>query len=332
MASPSAPSPLAWPLLALLAAVLAISGCAVRWDTPPAAIPTADDAERIRAQAVETSLVLAGALAPAGASAQEEALAEVLTAASRDAAAHADALGGRWTPPPRPDSSPSAPPAPQPGVLVGANAVEALIEAALEARSQAIEAQGSELAALLGSVALSRWSRAIDVSEALGDAADAQSETLDPVEAIPAGADPTALRLASLPQASAMTRALDAAGFGMEVLAARADGDERAALAARAQRLRASARAIADGAGLAGTTADPREIAYDVTTSLDSTVEQNAARIESELLAAWLVAGADAPAGARAVAWNAAAECLLVARGWGARLPGLPGLEPAVLP
>ncbi|TNU77301.1 hypothetical protein FH969_00590 [Miniimonas arenae] len=311
-----------------------LSGCGVRLDVPPPAIPTADAAEQARADAVATAdAIAAQATALAGLGVADPTLATQIAAGST---AQAGALGGTWTPPARPsasadpsddgasatDDATGAPTSADPTV----DLVNALVTGAAQARAGAGATSG-DTATLLGSIAVWRSLAAHQLASTL------PAETLTGIApTLPAGGtDLTAVGLSSLSGVDDLIRGLDAAAFGYETLAARTDDDARAAdWAARATALRRAGEAVASAADVSGTAADPREALYDVADLVALDPSAAAASLETEVAGLWLTA--PLPAGLRPAGVDAAVEALLRARELGplaaldspaAVLPGL---------
>lgn len=315
-----------------------LSGCGVRLDVPPPAIPTADAAEQARADAVATAdAIAAQATALAGLGVADPTLATQIAAGST---AQAGALGGTWTPPARPsasadpsddpsddgasaaDDATGAPTSADPTV----DLVNALVTGAAQARAGAGATSG-DTATLLGSIAVWRSLAAHQLASTL------PAETLTGVApTLPAGGiDLTAVGLSSLSDVDDLIRGLDAAAFGYETLAARTDDDARATdWAARATALRRAGEAVASAADVSGTAADPREALYDVADLVALDPSAAAASLETEVAGLWLTA--PLPAGLRPAGVDAAVQALLRARQLGplaaldspaAVLPGL---------
>lgn len=342
-----------------LAAALALSGCGVRLETPPPPIPSADAAEAARQDAATRSedlATLAGAALATGTGAADS-LADTLARVATDAKAHAGALGGVWTPPawattppgadevpaatPSQDSTPgggsvtagagtSASPSGSPAVVLGA-----LATASLAACGDAVVLEPADLARLLASICLAQDAAARALAAASGlDAPAPGARTV--VER--AAADPTPTEgppafpstLARGEDGLPLARSLDAAGYALEVAAARASGADRDALAGRAREHRAEARALVAAAGALGTPEDPRRAAYDLPEVDGATPGPAALAADAEtgVLAAWTATFGDAPVSARALVLAEMVTAAAAATGWGAppsTFPGLPG-------
>lgn len=295
--SPAAGLPVARITVAVMLLVLALTGCSVRLDTPPPPVPTPDDTEQARAalaEQTETLVTLADAAggeqgadqdgenadgSGQGTATDPEVAAELaaIAAASEEQLA---ALGGLWTPPPRPDD-----PSPTPTVQPTATPQDVLAALA-EASTQVQEAVGesfwdAETATLLASIAVYRDGALARLADALGTSAPTPPE--------PSGDLPAELTAASAP----LCRTLDGLGYVYEVQAARSDGDQRAQAATRAETNRALAEQVAVHGDYDGTADDPRQASYAVGEDLNETIT----RWQSELLPAWLaLIGPAAPA------------------------------------
>jgi len=277
--------------------VLALTGCSVRLDTPPPPVPTPDEAEQARsalAEQTETLLALAraaGGEQPAdqdgegadggdqGAATDPEVAAELAALATASEAQLA-ALGGLWTPPPRPDD-PSPTPAPEP-TATPQDVLAALTDAATPVQEAVGEPfWDAETATLLASIAVYRDGALVRLSDALGTNAPTLPE--------PAADLPAELGADSAP----LCRTLDGLGYAYEVQAARSDGDRRAQAVTRAEANRALAEQVAVHGGYDGTADDPRQASYAVGEDLSETI----GRWQGELLPAWLaLVGPAAPA------------------------------------
>lgn len=305
-----------------------LAGCGVRIDGPPPPVPSPSPAEMMRQAAAERAARLI-ALAEA-AEAADERHAEVLRGVAADSRTHLAALGGLWAPPdwatapptdasktPEPAGTTPAPwaPVPEPGPGT-ADVAHELAGAAEATCSDATAADDPDLVALLASICLAQRRAAGEAGAAAPDLPGGQVPEDQRDEAVTRA-------LAGTPEAADLVRALDAAGFALEVAAARADGGLRRSLAERAEAHRAGAERLAVAAGLPGTDADPRLAAYALG---DGGVDPG--RVEAEVLTAWAaVVGHTAGEGREAalLEMSGAADA---ARTWGAPdgpLPGLPG-------
>ncbi len=272
--------------------VLALTGCSVRLDSPPPEVPTADAAETVRAELAEsTETLITLARAAAGEEGGEDASAELLALADASAA-HLEALGGIWTPPPRPDD-PSPTPEPEP-TATGEEVLAALTEAAGQVQEALAEPLWEpDTATLLGSIAVYRDGALVRLAETIGSEAPAAPE--------PDGALPEQLDAGTAP----LCRTLDALGYAYEVQAARGSGDERDRAVARAEQSRALAEQVAVLAGYDGTADDPRQVSYAVGEDLSETI----GTWRAQLVPAWLTLIGPASAGDRSVllTWTRAA-------------------------
>lgn len=286
-----------------------LTGCGVRLDTTPPPIPTASPAEQARAAAVADALAIADAadaLLMAGLPASQRPAegtdpSELLAQIAAGSRAHAQVLGGEWTPPARPTPSDVPSPTREPEVSTIADLTSVLATTAAAAADGAAAAD-DDLATLLVSVSVWR-------SLAAGELA-ALDPTMDPTLAGPRdGVDLLALRLATLDGVDALARGLDAAAFGYETLAARTeDQGLRADWVARSVQLRRTGEVVATSAGISGTAADPREASYDVGALVAGDPTAAAATFETQLATLWI--GAPLPGSLRATAAGAALEAL----------------------
>lgn len=317
--------------------VASLAGCGLRLETPPPPLPSPGVAETAR-QGASTR---ADALATLARSAVGEgAVAAALGRVADDAAAHLATLGGVWTPPAWADEpdldasgSPTARASATPTASTAPTArarpedvLAAVVASALLTCADAVAVADPDLAALLASICLAQEDEGRDL------AAAAAAATPGPVRPAPTtDAAGLAEAVGAVDGALDLARALDAAGFALEVAAARATGADRDALAARAAEHRTQAHALVAAAGALGTPADPRRAAYDLGVADPAGALGPAAAVETDVLAAWAAVFGDAPATARAGVLDAMAEALLLAEGWGApssAFPGLPDLRP----
>ncbi len=277
--------------IAVLVLVLALTGCSVRLDTPPPAVPTPDATEQARAALAEQTATLVslaraargeeatGQSAPQADGPDVAAELEALATASEQQLA---ALGGLWTPPPRPDD-PSPTPAPQPTATP-----QDVLTALEEAAAQVQESVGDpvwdgDTATLLASIAVYRDGALARLSHALGTDAPAPAESATEL--------PTELTAASAP----LCRTLDGLGYAYEVQAARSDGEQRSQAVARAAQNRDLAEQVAVLGGYDGTAEDPRRASYAVGDDLSETI----VTWQSELLPGWLALVSPAAPGDR---------------------------------
>jgi hypothetical protein len=284
--------------------VLALTGCGVRLDTPPPALPSPGADETARQGAAERATAVA-ALAQEAATDAAGADVAVLDRIASDARAHADALGGVWAPPdwattagmptptPSPTSGPgetappvaptsTAQPAPAdpsdrtgpPAAPGAADVARALAASAERTCADAVAVEPADLASLLASICLAQRRGATALGDAVPDLAGTP------------GAEERAAALAAADlDALALSRALDAAGFALEVAAARSAGATRDDLVERAEDHRTTAELLLEAAGVLSTDEDPRRAAYDLE---DGRAEP--ADVESGVLAAWSAA------------------------------------------
>lgn len=310
-----------------VALTVLLTGCGVRIDGPPPALPSPSPAETMRQAAAERAeelIALAEAAAPL-APADEEVL-ERVAGDSRD---HLVALGGLWEPPewatpsPRASTGTIAEGSPTDGrsagpsagpVMEPAEVVRALAEAADAACADATGAEPADLAAVLASICLAQRR---SVAELRGSTPE-----------LPGAGQPEEEReqvlfsaLAGVPDAADLALALDSAGFALEVAAARAEPGTRSALAARAAWHREAAELLVQATGSVGTAADPRLAAYALGGAAVDTGE-----VEADVLSAWSAVVGDVRGDAREAVLLEMSRADDAARSWGAPHDPLPGL------
>jgi hypothetical protein len=337
--------------LALATAAL-LSGCGLRWETPPPTEPTPDAAETARRTAVDDALELADAAAGAATGAAEP-VAGVLALVGGTASTHVDALGGVYDSgidDPEPDATATAtataPPATPADVLTLLGA------AASRARAEARDAQDPGLARLLAAVAASRAQLTDRLAAALGTGApavDAPAEDAGDDSATPS-ATPTGTPSTAAPTSTpaptdpapaagsdlgrtelvALTLAEDRTGFGLEVAAARLSGDARTLARSSAGEHRAAATAWATAAGVAGTADDPRRVTYAVGPELtgEAGVPAFCAALLADLAGVHADAVLETSAGTadRTAAVDGVRAAAVEGLAWGAAPTALPGL------
>ncbi|WP_413450623.1 hypothetical protein AA0Y32_03160 [Georgenia phoenicis] len=290
---------------AALLVALTLTGCGVRLETPPPEVPTADAVEQARQDA---ALVAAQLRDAPGAASTDADVQEVLEVVGSASAEHAEALGGVWEPWPGagPDATayPQDPATPEPTATASPEEVlDLLEEGAATAREDALTHDG-ELGRLLASVAISRTWLATDLARALGT----EAERL-PAEPLPAPEPGTV--------DPATSRAVDAARYAFEVVAARSSGAQREAAVERAEQLARVAGAVAPEE-------DERDVAYDVSGATSERALAGAA--ELDVVGAY-VALLGTPAADREAVLSAASYAAGQARSWDTALPALPGLS-----
>lgn len=251
-------------LLAAAAAVLTLAGCgSLRLESEGPTADPPDPQQQLRQQLAVQTEQLSGLAAYAGQAADGD-VAALLAALVADLDVQLASLGGVWRPSSR-HLEPATPRGDAADVLAG------LQESAVAVEDAAIVSDG-ELAQLYAGLAVSRSLRADQLAVALGG----QPGVVEP--ALPTALDPTT--------SADLVRTLDALGEAWEVVAARSDGDVRAAAADTAAGWREQAQAVAALAGVADTPDDPREVSYDLdTTDLDAT----SAGLQADLMPSWLV-------------------------------------------
>lgn len=296
---------------AALLAALTLTGCGLRLETPPPEVPTADAVEQARQDAALVAAQLHDVAGAAAAAADVE-LGAVLTAVQAASTAHHEALGGVWEPwsgaGPEATAYPDAPTTPSPTPAATPQEVLDLLEqGAAAARADALDHDG-ELGRLLAAVAISRTWLAVDLGRAL---------SVEP-ERLPATPQPPPEPGAVDPQTS---RALDAARYAFEVVAARSSGPQRESAVTRAEQL-------ALVAGAVDPAEDEREVAYDVTGTADAGAPERALAGAAELdVVGAYVALLGTAAEDRETLLDAATYAAGQARSWDTALPALPGLS-----
>jgi len=297
-------------LLATLLVVLALAGCGVRAQTPPPPLPEPGPSEVARQETALAARRLAeGARLLADATVDER-LYAVLEQLSLDAEAHLAALGGVHEDGPAEEDDEEAPPVPTPDELLAELTGSA--DAALRA---AVSLEDGALAQLLVVVAGSRLLAAEDLARRAG-LERPRPAVLDAPTVRPEGVPGSRL--------AAMALAEDQARFGLELLAARSEGDRRERAAREAARHERASQAWADLAG-----SDPRRIAYALegADAPEADLRMLAARLESALVTGYAALVPEAAPGSRAELAALHLRAARAARGWGASLGPLPGLE-----
>jgi hypothetical protein len=325
---------------ALVVAALFAAGCGVRIEAPPPDLPTPDAAEVARQGAAQRAEALA---ADAGAAAEgaggDRA---VLGRVADDARVHVEALGGVWTPPawaspspgtpsPRassPAASSSTPSSPPPSA---ADVLAELSAAAAATCTDAVAVEPGDLATLLASICLAEAGASADLAAAAAlppPAAPAALATVGDADA-PGLPDGLLGALGPAEGTAALGRALDAAGFALEVAGARSASGARDAVARLAEDHRIDARAVLQAAGLLGGAEDPRRAAYDLPDAAGGGEDPSAAvaSVEEDVLAAWTSVLGELAGAARGQALTEMAAAAGRARAWGAAPAPLPGLE-----
>jgi hypothetical protein len=318
---------------ALIVAVLT-AGCGVRLESPPPDLPSPDAAEAARQGAASRAQAVA-LLAEAAVPAADAEVAGALGRVAADARTHVEELGGVWAPPAWATATPGPTPSggagtPSSTPPQGASAADVVADLAASAEitcADALAAGPADLAALLASMCLAQTGAAQDLAAAARLAAPATPTALAPAD--DPGALPEALlhEVGAAPGAAALGRALDAAGFALEVTAARTPGTQRGELADLAEAHRIEGRAVLAAAGVLGGTDDPRRAAYDLPDGMDTDPDAVVAVVEGDVLEAWTsivgLVGGEARAGALAE-MAAAADRARAGGGAPSPLPGLP--------
>ncbi|GEA88345.1 DUF4439 domain-containing protein [Cellulomonas cellasea] len=319
-------------LVGLLGAVLALSGCGLRLETPPPEPLVPDAVEVVRSRAVDDALALAAGAADltearAAAAAPEDALTPVLADLVAFSTAHAEQLGGVYDSG-LPEPTGTATAAPSPAPVADPAALLALVATAADtARTDADAVEDGQLARLLASVATARSGLRDRLGAAIGSTP-------------PEPADPAPSPAASV-QAGPLTPgtyadlvvAEDEVGYAYEVVAAKLSGDARAAAQADAAAHRGRAEAWAREAGVDGTAIDPRRTAYALPGGIDdpAVAVELGRTLELRLTVAYASAVAVAPAGARTAVIEALRTADAESAAHGAppvAFPGLPERQP----
>ena len=316
---PGAPRTVRTLTAVVVALVLAlVAGCGVRLETPPPEplVPDVNEQARQRASADAATLAALAEVPPAAPDAAPDPVADARAAVVAEASTHLDLLGGLYTGEPggedrdaRPQT-PAATPEPEPTTATPDAVLALLTESAATARADADTVTDGPLARLLGSVSVSRLLSASRLAAAAGLAPPAVPEGIPAVDL------------------AALVTAEDAAGYGLEVVAAKGSGDLRTRAHERAATHRSRAQGWADLAGIDGTGLDPRRVAYALPPGLEdpATAAGLAGSLETTLAGHYASLVAGAPPGARAALVDAVAEASAQASSWGAPLPALPGL------
>jgi hypothetical protein len=197
--------------------------------------------------------------------------------------------------------------------------VAGLTEAAAAARTDLAVVTDAGLARLLASLSVSRLLSASRLATAAGLTPPAVPDVVVPA----AAPDGVAGR-----DLATLVAAEDAAGYALEVIAAKHTDDLRARAGARAVVHRARAQAWAEAGGIAGTGLDPRRVAYALPGGLEDPAAATAlvAGLQTTLASDYLALVAGVAPADRAALAAAAAEATGQALAWGAPLPALPGM------
>lgn len=329
---PGTSAPAARLVLALLGAVLVLSGCGLRLETPPPEPLVPDAVEIVRSRTVDDALALAAGAADltaarSGTAAPDDPLTAVLADTAAFSTAHAEQLGGVYDsglPVPTPTATATATPTP---VTDPAALLTLVATAADTARTDADAVEDGQLARLLASVATARASLRDRLGAALGST---PPEPVAPAPSPAASVQPGPLT----PETYAdLVVAEDEVGYAYEVVAAKLSDDARAAAQADAAAHRARAEAWARESGIDGTAIDPRRTAYALPSGIDdpAVAVELGRTLELRLTVAYASAVAVAPAGARTAVLEAFRTADAEATAHGAppvAFPGLPEQQP----
>lgn len=270
-------------LTVTLAAGLAGCGLRVEDDTPQPRALTADEAARA-ATVADLERVGADAAAVARGTTQER-VRTALRAVEKAARTQVDALGGSYDGPPPTaggtaaggtaasgtttapaggSTTPTGPTAGSTGAARSVAGVLALLDATeRRARERLPEPDDAGLARLVAQVATAQGLEARSLARAAGSTAPRT------VVRLPAAVPTTTPAGASAARLSTVVASEDAAGYALEVLAARSTGETRTALLARAAVHRDRAERWALTTGVEGTDEDPRRSAYALPAKLE---------------------------------------------------------------
>lgn len=304
-------------------ALLTVAGCGLRLETPPPTEPVPDAQETLRRSAVDGALLVGELADVAGATPPglDEAALSALSAIGTAAEQHVTQLGGVYDSGlPEPEStSGTLDGTTAPTSATPADVVAALAASATSVREAADQSDDGPFARLLASIAASQDASARQLAAAtatpLPDSLDTPAGVLVPEEA------PSGLSASDL---STIIEAEDAAGYAYEVRAALGEGDEREAALSRALLHRERAEAWAQTAGTAGTSQDPRRVAYEVPS--DVPTPQLAVDLESSLAESYAALVGEAGQGTRLPLVDLLREANLAAIAWGAPVSAFPGL------
>lgn len=343
---------------ALLAATLAVTlaGCGLRVETAPPGEPVPGALEQARRTAVDDALLVAqdaeAAASPAAGPAPADAVAAELERVAAQSREHAAALGGVYdsgipddlAEDLSDDPSGAASPSPSAVTAAPADVVAALGDAAARTRAAAGTTSDGPLARLLASVSAAQAVSAARLAEAADVAAPERSAPVVPAATASPSASPTPSDDASTPVATsspgagadqvpegltaddlaALVASEDAAGYALELRAARASGDARRRLAERARVHRERAQDWAVLGRLDGTDQDPRRVAYAVPADLDDAALVRL--LEEGLATGYASLVGTTAAGTRTVLVDLLADGALTLDAWGADPADLPGM------
>ena len=332
-----------------------LTGCGLRLETPPPAEPVPDALEVVRRTAVSDSLLVAHQAQAVAETVRRERLRAELERVADDALAQADELGGEY------DSgleesagSTSADASPSHEARTPQDVVLTLVDAAARSRAAAGTTADGPLARLLASIGASQTVSATRLARMTRSAGPAALEPQIPVPdrqdgAGSQGADDEPSPAASGPSAptspspasgevtvapegltganlSALIASEDAAGYALQVRAARADSEQRERLLARSTVHRDRSQAWAELAGTAGTDQDPRRVAYQVPAPEEVGHRELARGLEADLAVDYASVVGTSVADTRTVLVDLLVDAALAGESWGARPVPFPGL------
>ena len=320
MSTPSPATRRTTSTLVTVLVTLTVTGCGLRLESDPPPLPVPDAVEIVRDRTASDAVTIAET-AERAASTSPDAVADLLAALSAASAAHAEALGGPYTPfPDLPPDTDAEPTATAPPTLAVDELVALVTASATSALADADATEDARLARLVAAVGLSRLLHADAIATAAGDPVPPPDVTVP--ELVPDGVTGQ--------QVSVLVQSEDALGLAWEVLAARFTDADRSAAADRATVHRLRAKDWAVVAGIAGTGQDPRRSTYALPVELTDPQAAVAdllavtAALEAELAAGYLGAAGEAAPGGRTALLDLALD--------GLRAATVPGSAPPVFP
>lgn len=338
-----------WGAVAIACALL-LSGCGVRFDSPPPTEPVPNPVEVVRRTAVDDALHVAEqAEYVAGLDGTKPALAETLLGIATTSRQHAGQLGGKYDsgletspPTPTPSDLPEIPPDP-------ADVLATLTDASARSATAADICEDGPLARLIASISAAQTLAARDLAAATGAQVPAYTAPDIPGSQETPPAAPSATPSATgdpgttaqvVPSARstvppggldqddlvALVLAEDSAAYAFEVQAARSDREkDRERLAERARTHRERAEGWARLAGVDGTDKDPRRTAYE-TAGTETSSKDLVQEAENKLAADYGNIVGLADPGTRATAVALLTDSVITESSWGVPASPFPGL------
>ena len=312
----------------VLTALLLVSGCELRFESPAPTVPAAGPVERARAATVADAQSVRS-LADAARTGANAGVAAVLARTADDATAHAAALGGVYVSglagPTSAEAPPTTPTSPAtPAQHDAREVVDLLVATAERSRAAAVSVPDGPLARLLASITLSRLQDARALVAAAGLPADGATEAPAPSTDLPSDV--------SLPVADETELVLveDQAGFADEVAAPWLDATTRATVLARAEAHRERARDWAVLASIDSTSRDPRRAAYALPVDPHdaTTAGSLVATVETSLATAYLTAVASSGPTTAAASLSTSSATVTSPAGPESASPAGPGSAP----